>query len=94
LCLLRFLRLNLLQISLENNIFEERFMSNSMSLEKIFMILAVILGLGSTVDLIYNLVTLNLQLAEILRCSFNIVIALLIYLYANKKHKEKLNSLV
>jgi hypothetical protein len=69
-------------------------MSNSMSLEKIFMILAVILGLGSTVDLIYNLVTLNFQLAEILRCSFNIVIALLLYLYANKKYKEKLNSIV
>jgi hypothetical protein len=65
-----------------------------MSLEKIFMILAVILGLGSTVDLIYNLVTLNFQLAEILRCSFNIVIALLLYLYANKKYKEKLNSIV
>lgn len=63
-------------------------MSNSMALEKIFMILALILGLGSTVDLIYNLVTLNYQQTEILRCVFNMVIAVLIYLYANKKHKK------
>lgn len=63
-------------------------MSNSMALEKIFMILALILGLGSAVDLIYNLVTLNYQQTEILRCGFNIVIAVLVYFYANKKHKE------
>ena len=66
-------------------------MSNSMALEKIFMILAIILGVGSTIDLIYDLSTSNFQWAEILRCSVNIVIAYLLYLYANKKHKEKLS---
>ncbi|WP_155866818.1 MULTISPECIES: hypothetical protein [Colwelliaceae] len=65
-------------------------MSNSMSLEKIFMILAIILGLGSTIDLLYSLVTLNFQLAEILRCIFNIVIAVFLYIYASKKYKAKL----
>jgi hypothetical protein len=62
-----------------------------MALEKIFMILAIILGVGSTIDLIYDLSTSNFQWAEILRCSVNIVIAYLLYLYANKKHKEKLS---
>ena len=66
-------------------------MSNSMALEKIFMILAIILGVGSAIDLIYDLSTSNFQWAEILRCSVNIVIAYLLYLYANKKHKEKLS---
>ncbi|MEH6596743.1 MAG: hypothetical protein V7736_14485 [Colwellia polaris] len=66
-------------------------MSNSMALEKIFMILAIILGVGSAIDLIYDLSTSNFQWAEILRCSVNIVIACLLYLYANKKHKEKLS---
>lgn len=64
-------------------------MSNSMALEKIFMILAIIVGVGSTIDLVYDLSTSNFQWAEIMRCSVNIVIACLLYLYVNKKHKEK-----
>ena len=60
-------------------------MSNSMSIEKIFIILAIILGVGSAVDLIYSLATMGVQLDEILRCSLNIVIAAFIYQYFNKK---------
>lgn len=58
-----------------------------MSLEKIFMILAIILGLGSVIDLLYSIVTLDFQLAEISRCLFNIIIAFSLYLFARKKHK-------
>lgn len=65
-------------------------MSNSMALEKIFMILAIILGMGSAIDLIYDLATSNFQWAEMLRCSVNIIIACLLYIYANKKYQEKL----
>jgi hypothetical protein len=60
-----------------------------MSLEKIFIIIAIILGFGSTVDLIYALVSKNIQLVEILRCILNIVIAGFLYLYFNKKHQAK-----
>ena len=66
-------------------------MSNSMALEKIFMILAIILGMGSAIDLLYDLATSNFQWAEILRCSVNVVIAVFLYFYAKKKHKEKLS---
>ncbi|MBA6391336.1 hypothetical protein H4J38_11195 [Colwellia sp. BRX10-3] len=65
-------------------------MSNSMSLEKIFMVLAVILGLGSAIDLIYSLVNQNFQLAEISRCILNIIIAVFLYVYASRKYKAKL----
>lgn len=68
----------------------EKKMSNSMSLEKIFIILAIILGLGSIIDLLYSLATFNFALAEILRCLFNIAIAVGLYLYASKKHKANL----
>jgi hypothetical protein len=61
-----------------------------MSLEKIFIIMAIILGFGSAIDLIYSLVTTTIELTEILRCIFNIVIAGFLYLYFNKKHKAKL----
>ena len=67
-------------------------MSNSMSVEKIFIVLAIILGLGSTIDLIYSFVTLNLQLNEILRCLINIAIAGFLFAYFNKKHKAKIES--
>lgn len=70
-------------------IFIEISMSNSMSLEKIFIILAIILGFGSAIDLIYALASLNFQLDEILRCLFNIVIAGLLYGYFNSKLKAK-----
>ncbi|MFT5635733.1 MAG: hypothetical protein ACI89T_001187 [Cognaticolwellia sp.] len=61
-----------------------------MSLEKIFMVLAVILGLGSAIDLIYSLVNQNFQLAEILRCILNIIIAVFLYVYASRKYKAKI----
>lgn len=67
-------------------------MSNSMSLEKIFVILAIILGFGSAIDLIYSLASLNFQLDEMLRCLFNIVIAGLLYVYFNRKIKAKVES--
>ena len=65
-------------------------MSNSMSVEKIFIILAIILGLGSVVDLIYSLVTVNFQMNEILRCLLNITISGFLFVYFNKKHKAKI----
>ena len=64
-------------------------MSNSMSLEKIFIIMAIILGFGSAVDLVYSLATLNFELGEILRCILNILIAGFLYVYFNKKLKAK-----
>jgi len=67
----------------------EKLMSNSMALEKIFIIIAIILGVGSTIDLIYSLATTNVQLAEILRCTLNIFIAGFLYAYFNKKLKAK-----
>lgn len=66
-------------------------MSNSMSLEKIFLIIAIILGFGSIIDLIYALATLQLQLAEFLRCIFNIGIAGCLYQYFKKKRQSNLN---
>jgi len=60
-----------------------------MSLEKIFIILAIILGFGSAIDLIYSLITSNFQLNELLRCVFNIVIAGFLYVYFSKKLKAK-----
>lgn len=66
-------------------------MSNSMALEKIFIILALILGFGSAVDLIYAFVSKSAQLAEILRCSFNVFLAGFLYLYFNKRRKAKAN---
>lgn len=65
-------------------------MSNSMSLEKIFIILAIILGCASTIDLIYSLATGNYQTAEILRCLFNMVIASFLFIHFNKKRKAKI----
>ncbi|AZQ84538.1 hypothetical protein EKO29_11230 [Colwellia sp. Arc7-635] len=65
-------------------------MSNSMSLEKIFIILAIILGCASGIDLIYSLATVNFQMAEILRCIFNMLIAGLLFVYFNKKRKAKI----
>ncbi len=67
-------------------------MSNSMALEKIFIIIAMILGIGSAVDLAYSLVSLNFELSEILRCVLNIFIAAFLYLYFNKKRKVKLEA--
>lgn len=60
-----------------------------MSLEKIFIVLAIILGLGSVIDEIYLLATLDFRLNELLRCSLNIIIALFVFRYFNKKRKEK-----
>ena len=65
-------------------------MSNSMSLEKIFIIIAIILGVGSSVDLVYSLVTLNFAVDEILRCVLNISIAGFLYRYFTKKHQAKI----
>ena len=69
-------------------------MSNSMSLEKIFIIIAIILGFGSAIDLVYSLVTLNVELGELLRCILNIFIAGFLYVYFNKrlKLKDKANA--
>ncbi len=64
-------------------------MSNSMSLEKIFIIMSIILGLGSIIDLVYSVATLNITVDESLRCIANIFIAGLLYLYFNKKLKAK-----
>lgn len=68
-----------------------------MSLEKIFMVLAIILGLGSIIDLLYLLITTNVQLAqydvkELLRCSLNTFIAAFLYLYARKRYLAKLEN--
>lgn len=60
-----------------------------MSLEKIFIILAIILGFGSAIDLVYSLASLSFHLDELLRCIFNIVIAGLLYVYFNRKRKAK-----
>jgi hypothetical protein len=65
-------------------------MSNSMALEKIFIIIAIILGIGSVVDLAYSLASLHFDLGEILRCVLNIFIAVFLYLYFNSKRKAKL----
>lgn len=65
-------------------------MSNSMALEKIFIIIAIILGVGSAVDLVYSLASLHFELSEILRCVLNILIAVFLYAYFNKKRKAKL----
>ena len=67
-------------------------MSNSMSLEKIFIIIAIILGVGSAVDLVNSLASLTFEISEILRCVLNIVIAVFLYLYFNKKRKAKLET--
>ena len=63
-----------------------------MSLEKIFIIIAIILGFGSAADLIFALAESKIQLAEFLRCILNIVIAGFLYLYFNKKHKAKVED--
>ncbi len=65
-------------------------MSNSMALEKIFIIIAIILGVGSAVDLVYSLASLQFELSEILRCVLNILIAVFLYAYFNKKRKAML----
>ena len=65
-------------------------MSNSMSLEKIFIILAIILGFGSAIDLLYSVATLNVSGAETLRCLANILLAGVLYLYFSKRYKAKL----
>lgn len=64
-------------------------MSNSMPLEKIFIILAIIFGVGSAVDLLYSLSTLTIQLDELLRCSVNIIISIFIYRYFLKRQRLK-----
>jgi len=64
-------------------------MSNSMSLEKIFIIMAIILGFGSAIDLLYSLTTASFQLNEILRCILNIIIAGFLYFYFKKKQQAK-----
>lgn len=64
-------------------------MSNSMALEKIFIIMAIILGFGSAIDLVYSVAVSNLNLSEFLRCVLNIIIAGALYIYFNKKHKAK-----
>lgn len=65
-------------------------MSNSMSLEKIFIVMAIILGLGSTVDLAYALVSADVELVEFLRCVLNIIIAVFLYRYFKNKHQAKM----
>lgn len=67
-------------------------MSNSMSVAKIFIIIAIIFGLGSTIDLIYSLVTLNFELTEIFRCLTNMIISLLLYLFFIKKLPTTIES--
>lgn len=67
-------------------------MSNSMSLEKIFIILSIILGLGSTIDLIYSVATLNVSVEETLRCIANMFLAGVLYLYFSKKHKAQITE--
>lgn len=64
-------------------------MSNSMSLEKIFIVLAIILGLGSAIDCVYLLITLDFRLNELLRCTINMIIAAFLFRYFNKRKKEK-----
>lgn len=64
-------------------------MSNSMALEKIFMVLAIILGIGSVIDCVYLLATLDDRPNEYIRCLVNIVIAIFVYRYFHKKAKEK-----
>ncbi|WP_085297503.1 hypothetical protein [Cognaticolwellia mytili] len=61
-----------------------------MALEKIFIIIAIILGVGSAVDLVYSLASLQFELSEILRCVLNILIAVFLYAYFNKKRKAML----
>ena len=61
-----------------------------MALEKIFIIMALILGIGSSVDLAFALISSPMEMSEILRCALNIVIAVFLYLYFNKKRKAKL----
>lgn len=60
-------------------------MSNSMDLNKIFMVMALILGIGSLVDLGYTLVTLSFELHEIIRCSINILISIVLFKYFKKR---------
>lgn len=60
-------------------------MLGNMSIERIFIVIALIFGIGSVIDLTYALVTLNFELAEILRCVLNIVISGLVFWYFNKK---------
>ena len=67
-------------------------MSNSMPLEKIFIVMAIILGLGSTVDLAYALVSADVELVEFLRCVLNIIIAVFLYRYFKKRQKERKRS--
>lgn len=63
-----------------------------MSVAKIFIIIAIIFGLGSTIDLIYSLVTLNFELTEIFRCLTNMIISLLLYLFFIKKLPTTIES--
>ena len=65
-------------------------MSNSMPLEKIFIVMAIILGLGSTVDLAYALVSADVELVEFLRCVLNIIIAVFLYRYFKNKDQAKM----
>ncbi|UUO25040.1 hypothetical protein FGD67_18860 [Colwellia sp. M166] len=66
-------------------------MSNSMPLEKIFIIMAIILGLGSAVDLAYSIISLDFAFAELLRCLLNIIIAVFLYRYFKKKQQAKIS---
>ena len=63
-----------------------------MPLEKVFIILAIIFGGGSIIDLLYSLFTMNIQAVEILRCSVNIIISLFIYRYFLQKYRIKQNE--
>lgn len=65
-------------------------MSNSMSVEKIFIILAIIIGLGSSIDLAYILITQSITSAELTRCVINITLAIMLYRYFIKKHRATL----
>lgn len=68
-------------------------MSNSMSVEKIFIVLAVIIGLGSIADLAYSLFLQRYMLEEVIRCGINLVLAIGLYCYFNKKHQAVLNKM-
>jgi hypothetical protein len=63
-----------------------------MSLEKIFIIMAMILGLSSTIDLIYAVINLSFVPAELLRSVLNIIVAVFLYRYFKKKQQIKLTN--
>lgn len=51
--------------------------------------MALILGIGSLADLLYSLVNQSFALHELIRCSINMLVALLLFKYFNKKHQLK-----